>query len=329
MENDTSSRVAQIEVDEIVTQDVANIRDAVMPQPMAKDLVFIPKTVTAEAQEIPQFIAVDAASETTGSIVCWSLSGMIDRQDLDLAQPSDLDSSWMPAVVTAKQAFSRACKDQASKHLMVRSHPKKGWALVRETTSETDLDYKVAGRAYLDKGEVYFEGEVEPETKTAIVSQYSKYMRCLDRIDVSNWLTYVVERLHGLSLRSNSGGMYFLPVTSLRIFRAIKGMLRTVSVHKLYEYPAMRSEDAIEGIMDAIRLESDQILSEVNGALVADELTAKTVVGQIERVEGAMNKVRSYERLLNIPMTSMILELAALRVRLLTLTSRSAQLEVD
>lgn len=318
------SNTSQVEVDsEAGIKDLIIADEVKSAQTLANDLVF--KPVTSESG----FMAVDSAEASTGSIVYWSLKGLVNLPQLTEAWPAELPAAWLPEEASDKTALSRACKDQAGASLIVRKHPKGGWALVHETVSETTLNYTSnPPRAYLEEEKVTFEGEVDQVLQGRILAAFVEYRFALNQIDCSGWLTSIMKAVKAVVLRDH-GGMYFVPRDKMSQIDLIKKVLKTVSRHKLYKIPAKHCEDSMEGVLDGLATEADKVFSDVNGALVTSDITPAKVRGYLTQVEGVLEKVRSYERLLNTPMTASVMQLAQLRIRLLKFTSQTSLLETE
>lgn len=214
-------------------------------------------------------VALQDSHASAGIIVWWELSGCVDVDDLadawsaDLAAraPSaseeDVDLPEAPTLTTALQRAAYACLPDR-RHL-VRPLARRGaWEVVRESVvREPDgrehLEYARVAAGWVEGGAVQLDGDSAfCEAVRAAVSHHGMW---LTASDVSSWLLAQASTLDAVGLRSR-GGFYFIPRDRVDAWERFARVLRTCSAHRLYQMPAMRSEEAVEAILSSLRGEA-------------------------------------------------------------------------
>ena len=284
-----------------------------------------------------ELIAVAESSEVTGGVIYWQLTGDVNRDDLAKAWAEQgLDEADLPELATPEVALGRAAKELQSRQVLIRKHPKNGWAIVRESAAGENLDYKVIVRVFMKgaKGaeEIAYEamtgheGEAQLEFDR-VVAEYNKARASLNVIDMSAWLVRMANKLNGVPLRDR-GGIYFVPRAGIETVRKVKAALAVKSGCLIHEIPAMHSAEAISAIFDAVSMDAAKFISDVEGELAGD-MGARAAKNRITEVEGLLKKVRSYEGLLGKQFGDVADKISDVIKRLDKVTTRAAQLEVD
>lgn len=302
------------------------------------------KEIAAEtrAEEIVKdanrIVATSVATESTGAVVYWSLSGSVNVQGLAEAWVNEgLDLDLLPSVPSAKVALYRAVKAQASKHRLVRQHPEGGWVLVDETSDGKDLDYNVGLRIFASaNGETV--DFIKPDNVSdadaqaviqAVEVEYARIMTEISHIDTSAWLVDFASRvLQGVALRER-GGLYFVPKAGIALLRRVKKAVEAASKHVVYEIPAMHSVEAIGAVLDAMRRETAETVTELDAELNTGEVGARGNASRIRRCEDLAAKIAGYEQLLGTKLGDALESVLELKKRIEEKTSRFNLLEVD
>ncbi len=332
-------QIAQIRADEAARQareaeTTARIRAArgVQSQrnaPAAAPVVSTPVTAPVESANVATvnaLVVVDLPSEQTGEMVLWELSGSVTFEALTRAWVAQgLDLSWIPRAPRAETALTLACKDYQSKTCKVESVEEiPGWYLVDVKRTKA-LSYRVGSRFFLDaEGQVQVEGETHAYLLQQIRAKHAEYL-----VEISNtgaWLTGVVARLAGVALRSK-GALYFVPRQHVQTLGKVKAALRAASSCHILGFAAMRSSDAVVGILEGIKGEVLALEKQVDDS-AAKEVGARAVKSRLEDCDALEAKISDYEKLLGAQFPAPKASIAALRVKLAAYSTRFAQLEV-
>lgn len=286
-----------------------------------------------------ELVAVGKADESTGAVVYWSLSG-----DLDLAKLSalwgELPKDWKPTPPSLGVALTRTAKEKQSRRTLVRPHPKGGWQFVYENAAGESLSYERGMRVYLrkdgadevlsfvgDDGTVLDSVANETSMVSEIRARFEHHKETVAAADIGTWMVWVCRKLGAVSLRA-TGGVYFVPRTTVEKFHAVKAAVLGAAAHKLFEIPALKSADAVSAILEAVQAEVDAVAEELRGEL-EQGLTQRKARTRTENLAALAEKVASYERLLGSPMRGATDAIKKLAAEVAKSATRGAMLEVD
>lgn len=230
-----------------------------------------------------QLIAMqDGELETAGAISYWTLSGDVRLESLRAALAFEgVSEELFPSAITLADALGRAakaaCRDSRQ---LVRPLARGAWAFVQETVVDGDT----VDHVQLLTGKML----VDPETKEArpavalargvertealdqlrddILAEYVAQQGMLSANDVSWWLVRVAKQLHAVGLRER-GGVYFVPRDVLPTWKKITRVLAEETLHKVFQIPAVKTDDAVEAILTAVRAHVQAKFNELEGYL--------------------------------------------------------------
>lgn len=242
-----------------------------------------------------------------GAIVLWRLDGGAHFNKLMMALDARgiTDKRLLPDLPSPEVALRRAVQAQVEPRLLVRSLPNRtGYALVRESTdaaSSTDpLSYKVVltVKATKDMGNAY---EGDPQLAAAVQAAYNRNLDALDSRDVANWLADSVRILQAVALR-DTGGVYFIPRTTLSLWQALTASLKEASATVCSEIPALTSDEAVAAVLDAVTREAEDLIKSMTEDIAQvgtpDGLGSRAVQTRQARAEALAQKLTAYEALL-------------------------------
>lgn len=285
------------------------------------------ETLTA-AQEVAEghggLVVVEDAAQVAGRLVWWRLQGTLEHDVLaDAWTAEGLDEDLLPNVPGEHRALRRVLqrlRNARAGRLLVRplGRGAEGFALVHEEAAGRDLDHAIVLTAVMaderdEAGIRQLDVAPGPQVEALGVVrsswaaggpqaelQYLFAAACTehDSGSTSSWLTWLMPRLQAVCLR-DKGGIYFVPRDQLATWGAIVGVLREVSDHAMFQIPALRTQDAVDAILDAVTEEAaalaTRIEEELNGA---EELGKKALATRLRYCDQALNKVAKYEQLL-------------------------------
>lgn len=234
--------------------------------------------------------------DTAGAVIWWRLGGDTNLAALTASLATAGDPAKPPKAPSPAAALRRAVSEQAHKHLLARQVDG-GWALVSEQVQGDALSYKTEAIAKLDAN-----GECEVTAaallRTDVIRDFQTYLGTLISYDVSSWLIRVAESLNAVSLR-DTGGIYFLPAPAVAAWRKVAGALKAVTPGaSLFEVPALKSDEAVAAILDAVAREAEAEADKIAAEVAADETGARALATRKARLDAVLGKLTSYEDLL-------------------------------
>lgn len=266
-------------------------------------------------------IALPSATEASGAIVWWILSGSVRLEALRKAWlAAGFDEKELPPPPTEKAALRRALKGLENKTRFARPAGE-GWALVAQWDGQADPDGRkppefapiletwvgAAGVAEVKGGPA--------ELAAKIKADYALEVSQLSTEEVSNWLVARAAKQNAVGLRDR-GGLYFVPALTLKRWHAEAIVLRQASGHTLCEVPAMASEEAVAAILDAVQREAEAEALAMEEQLTGGGLGSRALTTRISKTEAVERKVALYEDLLGQKLDTLRARLSSLRSNL-------------
>lgn len=255
------------------------------------------------------FIATDSDDHAAGVITYWRLSnthidahgliGGLARHDIDEHAPS------LPSPRTAKR---RAVSKFRAGDLFVRSGPAGATLLVEQDGDE----FTVTASATLNAiGQIQVECD-DDELRDAIADAYTDAFNSLDSRDISTWLLREAVECDALSLR-DTGGVYFVPGHAVERWHKIADVLRENSTCRVHTIPAMRTDDAVASILDALTEECEAFSAAMDEALSDEDLGARAMRTRADKADALLAKLTRYEGLLGDRMVKIAEQVEAQR----------------
>lgn len=248
----------------------------------------------------PGVIALTEDVPTAGAIVWWRLSGAVLIDELEDAwDEAGLEVASLPQPPIGIAALRRAVlEQQTARRLVRRLGDGSGYAVVNEKADGKELDYSVSVRFTLDAiGQLEHEGTAPQELIDTVRASYRAHQAELSPSDVGTFLVKQVEACDGVRLR-DTGGIYFVPNGAMAAWQALSTAMKAASAHQLFEVPALRSEDAVEAVLDAITQEAQQEAATIAQEMQEQDLGARALDNRAERAKAMRTKVQRYEGLL-------------------------------
>lgn len=246
-------------------------------------------------------IAVTENIEEAGAVLYWSLSGGLDADKFEAAWiAGGLDANLLPETPTPETALRRALNEQKQHRRLVRPI-KGGWAVVDETDGAQGLEYRTRLTAHLNKiGHLRIDDPDDTDAEIIgadIATAYRRHQDMLTQNDISTWLVNMARKCQAVALRDR-GGIYFIPHEALEHWRAMTGTLTDVSDHTCFEIPALKTEQAVDAILDAITREAEAVAADMEKELMEGDLKQRALQTRSRKCEEVMAKLNSYEKLL-------------------------------
>ncbi len=260
-------------------------------------------------------------AEQAGAVVWWRTSGGIDLAALDAAWgAAGLPIKLVPSAPRPSAALRRAVNEHRGERRLVRPLASGGFALVDENASGDDLQHEVTCRAKLvpPVGDGAPTIAVEPPDHPIaphLTASYAAHLGQIEQGDVSPWLVKVIEHCQAVSLR-DTGGIYFVPKAQLDTWRAMVAAIRTAGQHTVFEMPALKSDEAVAALLDAVVREAEATASLMEQEVSGGDLGERALKTRVERAAALESKVTSYEGLLGTTLTEIHERCERLRAQL-------------
>lgn len=304
--------------------------------------------------DIKGVVAVDEHVPSAGAIVWWRLSGRVDYDTFKAAWlAAGLSEEDLPTACSPATALRRAVDDLREKRVLVRPLGRRkktasdkregdeevasrGFVVVRERVSEDEteeLDHEKVAKITLDvlgrvKVTTLRDGSADETARLlkTVTGQFDFHLESLDTGDFSSWLVRMMPRLDAVSLR-DKGGVYFVPFHAVQKVANVVGVLRQVTEHVVNRVPAMRSDDAVDAILDAITQEAQDEAAHLEQDLADMKYGEVGFQNRVERCEAVDAKVARYEELLGRKLEGLRERLETIRANLTIAVMKTAKKE--
>ena len=113
--------------------------------------------------------------------------------------------------------------------------------------------------------------------------------------DITGWLVKLAYANGAVTLR-DSGGVYFIPRPAMEFWNKAADAIQSASDHKVFRIPAMRNDEAVAAIIDAVTQEAEQEAQKINDEIMTG-LGDRAIETRKTRIVELLAKVGSYEEL--------------------------------
>lgn len=244
-------------------------------------------------------VAVTDSVSTAGAIVWWRLSGLLNIEALRSAwERAGLSEKWLPEAVGPSVACRRAAHEATDARKLVRSLPKGGVAIVneRKLQEDNDLSYDTDCKVSINKiGHLVVEPADHP-LREKLEADFIRFQEELTPADISSWLSRMMGRVEAVSLR-DSGGVYFVPAYALPTWEKVVRAVRDASAHKVLAAPAMKSDEAVAAIEDAMMVEAEAEIAKLSEELLSGKLGKRALENRVTGTQGLESKLARYEEI--------------------------------
>jgi hypothetical protein len=288
---------------------------------------------------------VEGEHAEAGVITYFRFSGEVDRAALFTAAESvSLETGRLPKLPGPDVALRRAVDAQRDKHRLVRSNEDGEYCIVDEIVSGKSLEYITVLRCGLGPDKSLLtdldERTAADDTRLSfskeladkVAAEFARAQTVYATVDISQWLTKSMRRLQAVTLR-DTGGVYFVPRSSLTEFKKIVATLRRCSRHTLFEIPAMHSDETVKAVLDALLDEATTAVAKVEAELdeMADSAGSKglgkrALNTRVASLDALKRKLASYEELLGVRLETIGAQLQDVRASV-TLAILAAEAE--
>jgi hypothetical protein len=261
-------------------------------------------------------VVVPDAGDAAGAIVWWRLSGTVNHEILKAAWvAAGLDEDELLSPPSGADALRAAVNGQRARHVLARPLPTgDGWAIVRESAdaAANDLAWATGLKVLRDEADALrFEPADHPAAEQ-IATDYAAALQAHASGTFGAWLAVQARRLGAVGLRE-SGGVYFLPRDVTAAWAQRTAVLKGISSHVFATVPAMRTEDAVSAVLDALEQEAGGEAAELEAEVMAGGMSPRKLSGRAEKAEAMLAKVERYGRTLGAAMPALVARLEQLK----------------
>lgn len=254
------------------------------------------------------------ALPTAGSVVWWRLSGPLNVEELGAAwERAGLDEALLPNGLTDDAALRKAVDGRKSSTRRVERLPNRsGWAIVEVGGEGDDPTFEVSCRVKLLADGAL---DISNPDFDSLAEDFRRHREELPSGEVGSWLVRMAQKMNAVHLRPE-GGIYFVPRASLDQWRAMAAVLQEVSKHTLYQIPAMRSDEAVRAVLDALTLEAGKAITDMEDDLLQGSVGARGLSNRADHCDRVKEKLSAYDSLLGDGLDVLRGELDKLKARL-------------
>jgi hypothetical protein len=98
--------------------------------------------------------------------------------------------------------------------------------------------------------------------------------------------------------------VYFVPTDKVPMYRTMAQAIGKASQHRMFEVPALKSDEAVDAILDAVLREADYECTTLETVLDTGSLGKRALKSKVAVCEAMRAKVAGYEALLGRSMTA-------------------------
>lgn len=262
-----------------------------------------------------------------GAITYWRLSGGVNGERLGAAwKERGLPEALLPTLPSPETALTRAVKKHEGRRngttILARQLPEaRGWVLKHETPNadNSDLTYSTEARVWVDKLGRFQTDRADSDLSRAVEVEYPRQLAEVSAADVSSWLVRMAAYVTAVSLR-DAGGVYFIPRGTLPTWRGMVHAIRAASSHAVFEIPAMRGEECVAAVLDALNAECDEEVKRMEAEITAATggLSKRGIATREAHLDRLRGKVEGYCTLLGARQEELVARLEAVRASLAT-----------
>lgn len=248
-----------------------------------------------------------------GALVWWSLKGDVGFEDLrEAAEIHEIPADWLPVLPKIETVAQRAGHSQISgKRQLLRPLRTAGsYEFVEEVVVGDGANEKLQHAARVrvrviadEKGgktiDVAPTADADIALAQAIAAAVELYRDALTPSDLSVWLVWLLDtKVQAVSLRDR-GGFYFVPAGApLALWRKIVKAVHAASTSRCSLIPALRSEDAVDAVLHAVRQEASEAFAEMEQYLEGD-VSTRGLNAHERRVQALQTKLTTYAGVLS------------------------------
>lgn len=255
-----------------------------MARPRASILVAEPDSETARDL---------GATELAGAVTWWRLSGTASLTTIKASLPPGYPLPEPSPETAMRRALESLC--QANERVEPIAG-RKGLCLVKRTFDPTGMpEFRtLCSVRSTDDG---FELRATPSMEESILGRFDQELDTLHPSDFGSLFSRMVHLCHATPLR-DTGGIYFVPAVGLADWRALAVAIASSTQHQVYELPAVRTDQAVAAVIEALTREVSAATAEVMQELPS--LGERALHNREDRVRGLLAKLAVYETQLGV-----------------------------
>ena len=177
------------------------------------------------------------------------------------------------------------------------------WAILEETVNVggTPISHRHLCTVRFDDGPIFLREQATPAEYEPLImhirQNFDRQRGELAPEDVSMWLVKIAKLLQAVPLR-DTGGIYFVPRPNVDRWQCVAKAIESVSAHQVFQIPAMKNDEAIAAITDAITQEAEAAVANVLEKL--GDLGDRALKTRRESCDQLLAKISAYDQLLGV-----------------------------
>lgn len=270
-------------------------------------------------------VVIDRASEGSGAVVFWTLTGETSHARLsDAWEAYCLPPKLAPPAPSPARALRRAVEATAGsgRRVLVRPLPQAGaFAIVREQVTGGGAGAVLAHdelmRVWVEGDDLRFARgacsyEAYDQARERIEAAFGHAADTLDAGAMGTWLVRLATQYAAGTALRERGGVYYVPPTTTWAWEEVVECVQSAGVGgSIYTIPAMHSDDAIRAVTDSLLAEIRAALQTVSEEVQSGELSARMLRTRQRRCDDMLAKLGAYDGMLGQALGGVRTEIAS------------------
>lgn len=247
---------------------------------------------------------------SVGLITWWRLTTDILIYNDGFVGDCQAQDFPIPALPSDEIALKRALRTHVKgRRTLLRTLPGHVYAIVDEEIpiqgdDVLDPEYDVRFKAWVEDEDAQFDRELDKTFQDNLVELYEKLRFAYTEHDLSKWFVRVIEEVQSIRLR-DTGGIYFIPQQTADRWRAFRELVHKHCESRILTVPAMRAEDAVEAVLDALNSDAESQMAKIWEELEVRDLGKRALKTRQDRCSVLAKKLRTYENLLGVKLSAL------------------------
>lgn len=237
-------------------------------------------------------------SGSAGVITYWRLKGPVNHSTFVRDWVSALGAKEdAPEAISVDAAVNRAVKSMRKSGRLISKSADTWVIAVDGVTRDEEIVHSITCRVDSNGGSWINVRPYDHPWAPELRAIYARFLDELQTTDFSSWLVGRAEKCDAVSLR-DTGGFYFIPPADVWSWRHLVNFVNNHTQHRIYEIPAVSSEQAVSAVVDAISEETRMFAQNLEEELSKGNLGERALESWKFRAEQTLAKVGRYEVLL-------------------------------
>lgn len=238
-----------------------------------------------------------------GAITLWSMGEWTDRFSIENGWTA-IDPKWggmAPKARTPQACLKDALGIRFPKSLVKPLERNEGFAVMTVTPGHDEVVTTTTHAVAVDEhGVITIRRGYSYYLQTEIEEEYRRQSSLIKGAQVASALVACMKELNAVTLRP-SGGVYWLPESSLRLWGQLSRVVEGASVggkNSIYKITHAFDHDSMRAVRDAIMNEARKEASEIMEEVDSGTLGERALKSKAEQADTLKSKIEIYEQIL-------------------------------